>query len=546
MTDLQKTAQTHTDALVIGTGFAGVRAMIEMKRLGLSVVTIESGSDVGGTWYWNRYPGARTDSQSWVYCLPFPELVAKWEWTERYPSQPEVQRYLSFVADHFDLRPQIRFNTRATAATYDAATNRWTVTTDDGLQRTCTYLITAVGPLSMPLDPQFEGMEKFKGETYSTGRWPKEKIDFTGKRVAVIGTGSSGIQTIPLVAEVAEHLTVFQRTPNYVLPSQNYTLDQETRTRLKNDFMTEWAKACNNGFGFALEDANRAYDDVTEEELERILEKGWQDGGFHYVFETLDDIVIDQRSNDAASEFIRRKIREIVKDPKVAEMLSPRNHPFVSKRPPSGTNYYETFNRDNVTLIDIKDDPIDALTETGIRTRDQELEFDVIIFATGFDAVTGALNNIDIRGENGVSLKETWAQGAETTFSIAVPHFPNMFMLFGPQCSYANAPVVIESLVTWLSEVLRRMDEKGYDRVECTEESRAQWSAHVDEVFGYTILGAGEAAGSWYLGANVPGKPRRVLFYFGGANNFDAALKANAAQEFDGFVFQRQLVGATG
>lgn len=366
----QAQSPQHTDALVIGTGFAGIRAMIEMERLGLSAVALEAGTDVGGTWYWNRYPGARTDSQSWVYCLPFPELVEKWEWSQRYPSQPEVQRYLSFVTDHFELRPQIRFQQRVVAASYDESANRWTVTTEDASQFTCTYLITALGPLSVPLDPQFKGMDDFQGETYNTGRWPREPVDFTGKRVAVIGTGSSGIQIIPLVAEAAEHVTVFQRTPNFVMPAQNYDLDDEMKAKLKAEFFKEWEKARNNVFGFALDPAGRNYDDVTEEERERIFEKGWQDGGFHFVFETFDDIVFDQRSNDAASEFIRRKIRETVKDPEVAEILTPRDHPYVSKRPPSGTNYYETFNRDNVTLVDIKSDPIEELTETGLRTRD--------------------------------------------------------------------------------------------------------------------------------------------------------------------------------
>jgi len=540
----QAQSAQHADALIIGTGFSGLRALIELKKLGLSVITLEAGTDVGGTWYWNRYPGARTDSQSWSYAFPFREIEEQWTWTERYPSQPEVQRYLSFVTDHFDLRPLIRFGQRVVAASYDELSNLWTVTTEDGSQFTCTYLIPAVGPLSIPQEPQFKGMEQFQGEIYNTGRWPREPVDFAGKRVAVIGTGASGIQTIPLVAEVAQHLTVFQRTPNYVMPARNFDLDDEFQKNLKETLPSEWAKARKHVFGFPLEPAGRNYDDVTDEERDRIFEEGWQKGGFHFVFETFDDIIVDQRSNDAAAEFIRRKIKETVKDPKVAELLTPRNYPYVAKRPPSGTNYYETFNRDNVTLVDIKSNPIESMTETGLRTRDNEYSFDAVIFATGFDAVTGAMSRIDVTGRGGVKLNDAWKHGAETHLSIGVPNFPNMFMLFGPQCSYANAPVVVESLVGWLNGMLRHMAENNLDRVECTEDAAAGWSAAVDEVFNMTLLPAGEAAGSWYLGANVPGKPRRVLFYFGGAGHFDTVLRENAEQGYDGFVFTRQPVDA--
>lgn len=541
----QTQSAQHADALIIGTGFSGIRALIELKKLGISVITLEAGTDVGGTWYWNRYPGARTDSQSWSYAFPFPEIEAQWTWSERYPGQPEVYRYLRFVTDEFDLRPQIRFGQRVAAASYDELSNLWTVTTEDGSQFTCTYLIPAVGPLSIPQEPQFKGMEQFQGQVLNTGRWPREPVDFTGKRVAVIGTGASGIQTIPLVAEVAEHLTVFQRTPNFVMPARNFDLDEEFQDKLKKDLPSEWDKARNHVFGFPLEPAGRNYDDVNDEERERIFEEGWQKGGFHFVFETFDDIIMDQRSNDAAAEFIRRKIKETVNDPKVAEMLSPRTYPYVAKRPPSGTNYYETFNRDNVTLVDIKSDPIESMTETGLRTQDNEYSFDTVIFATGFDAVTGAMSRIDVTGRGGVRLNDAWKNGAETNLSIGVPNFPNMFMIFGPQCSYANAPVVVESLVNWLSGVIEHMEENKIDTMEATEAATASWSATVDEIFNMTLLPAGEAAGSWYLGANIPGKPRRVLFYFGGAQNFDALLKANAEQNYDGFVFTEKAVAAS-
>jgi cation diffusion facilitator CzcD-associated flavoprotein CzcO len=546
MSDLHQTQSAqHTDALIIGTGFAGIRALIEIKKLGLSAVALEAGTDVGGTWYWNRYPGARTDSQSWTYCFPFPEIEQKWNWEERYPGQAEVHGYLSFVTDHFNLRPLIQFGQRVAAASYDEQSNLWTITTDDGSQFTCKYFIPAVGPLSIPQEPKFKGMEQFKGEVYNTGRWPREPVDFTGKRVAVIGTGASGIQSIPLIAEVAEHVTVFQRTPNFVMPAQNFALDDEFRANIKADYPAVWDKARSHVFGFPLDQAGRNYDDVTDEaERDRIFEEGWQKGGFHFVFETFDDIIFDQRSNDAAADFIRRKIKATVKDPKVAELLTPYDHPYVAKRPPSGTNYYETFNRDNVTLVDIKSDPIESMTETGLRTGENEYSFDALVLATGFDAVTGALARIDITGRDGVRLTDVWAHGAETYLSIGVPNFPNMLMLFGPQCSYANAPVVIEPLVGWLSRVIQHMDENGYASIECTEEATAGWSAAVDEIFNQTLLPAGESANSWYLGANIPGKPRRVLFYFGGVNNFAVQLKECADHDFDGFVFARQPVGA--
>ncbi|MEU2004880.1 flavin-containing monooxygenase [Rhodococcus sp. NPDC019627] len=534
------TENNHTDALVIGAGFAGVRMLIELQKLGLSAVALEAGTDVGGTWYWNRYPGARTDSESWSYCFPFPEIEQEWDWSERYPGQEEVQRYISFVADRFDVRRNIRFGSRVTAAAYDEADNRWTITTDDGNQFTCTYFFTGLGHLSVPQEPPFEGLDSFTGEVYLTSRWPKEKVDFTGKRVAVIGTGASGIQTIPHVAEVAEHLTVFQRTPNYVMPAQNHDLDDEFRRKIKADYAKVWQQARSHVFGFPMDPAGRMYDDVDiDAERDRIFEEGWRNGGFHFVFETFDDLILDQRSNDAAAEFIRRKIHETVTDPETAELLTPRGYPYISKRPPSGTNYYETFNRDNVSLVDIRNNPIESITTTGLRTRDREYEFDAIIFATGFDAVTGALNNIDIRGEHGVELSEYWAAGPETYLGIGTPGFPNMFMICGPQSAYANIPVIIEQVVEWLGRALTYMNEHGYDRMQPTTEATEKWTEHVAEIFNMTLLPSGESFNSWYLGANIPGKPRRVLFYFGGAAGYFQEIEKSASHDFEGFEFSK-------
>ncbi|OZG27707.1 cyclohexanone monooxygenase [Williamsia sp. 1138] len=546
MSDQESTATPlHTDAVVIGAGFGGIRMLIELQKLGLSAVALEAGTDVGGTWYWNRYPGARTDSESWSYCFPFPEIEQEWNWAERYPGQVEVQKYIAFVADRFDVRRNIRFSHRVLAATYDKPSNLWTITAENGQQFTCTYFLPALGHLSVPQEPQFEGINSFTGDIYRTSQWPKDHVDLTGKRVAVIGTGASGIQTIPHVAEAAKHLTVFQRTPNYVMPAQNHDLDDEFRRKIKEDYAAVWDKARGHVFGFPMDPAGRMYDDVDiEAERERIFEEGWQNGGFHFVFETFDDLILDQRSNDAAADFIRKKIAETVKDPAIAELLTPRGYPYVSKRPPSGTNYYETFNRDNVTLVDIQSNPIEAITANGLRTSDRDYEFDVIILATGFDAVTGALNNIDIRGEDGVKLSQYWAGGPETFLGIGTPGFPNMLMICGPQSAYANIPVIIEGVVNWLSRALNFMKDNGYDRMQPTEEATEQWTTHVSDVFNMTLLPSGESANSWYLGANTPGKPRRVLFYFGGAAGYFQELEKSAGNDFAGFEFSKVPVKA--
>ncbi|MBI3225442.1 MAG: NAD(P)/FAD-dependent oxidoreductase [Mycolicibacterium cosmeticum] len=541
----QNATHSHTDALVIGAGFGGVRTLIELNKLGLSAIALEAGTDVGGTWYWNRYPGARTDSESWSYCFPFPEIEQAWNWSERYPGQAEVQRYVAFVADHFDVRRQVTFGQRVASASYDETANIWAVTTEDGSRYTCTFLITCLGHLSIPQLPQFEGLDTYAGEVYSTAQWPKEEVDFTGKRVAVIGTGASGIQTIPIVAQQAAHLTVFQRTPNYVMPAQNHDLDDAFRQQIKDDYAEVWRKARSHVFGFPLDPAGRTYSDVTtEKERHDIFEQGWRDGSFHFVFETFDDLILDQRSNDAAAEFIRTKIRETVEDPATAELLTPRGYPYISKRPPSGTDYYETFNRDNVELVDIRNNPIESMTATGLRTSQRDYDFDAVIFATGFDAVTGALNSIDITGKGGVKLSEAWAGGPENYLGTATPGFPNLVTVCGPQSAYANIPVIIEAVVTWLGQALTFMKKNNYERLEATPEATASWVAQVDAIFNATLLPAGEEVNSWYLGANTPGKPRRVLFYFGGAAAYLQVLSDCANKDFEGFDFSRLPVGA--
>jgi cation diffusion facilitator CzcD-associated flavoprotein CzcO len=534
---------TYVEALVVGTGFAGLRTLIELRKLGIPALSLEAASDVGGTWYWNRYPGARTDSAAWTYALRLPEVEAEWTWSEKYPGQEEVQRYLAFVADRMDVRRDIRFNQLVTSATYDEESNLWTITTESGDTFTCTYFMPALGHLSNPSIP-FEGAENFKGEIYLTSKWPQEKVDFTGKRVAVVGTGSSGVQVIPLIAQEAEHLTVFQRTPNYIMPAQNHKLDEDFRRELRRRASAEWEKADNHFFGFAMDPAGRTYDDVaSEEERERVFEEGWQKGGFHFVFETFDDIVLDQRSNDAASEFVRKKIRETVKDPATAELLSPRDHPYVSKRPPSGTDYYETYNRDNVTLFDVKAAPIESFTPTGLRTSREEYDFDVIVLATGFDVSTGSYARIDITGRDDKKLTDAWAGGPDTFLGVSAPGFPNMLMVCGPQTPYVNHPVAVEKVVSWLGGMLQWLGDNGYDRVEAAPDAAEQWSEVTEQIFASTLLSAGAQANSWYVGANIEGKPRRALFYFGGSAGYSAVAEEVAENGYRGFSCAKALEG---
>jgi cation diffusion facilitator CzcD-associated flavoprotein CzcO len=531
---------THVEAIVVGAGFAGIRMLVELRRIGISALALESAADVGGTWYWNRYPGARTDSEAWTYALPLPEVEQEWTWTERYPAQEEVQRYIAFVADRMDVRRDIHVNQRVTSAVYDEESNLWTIKTESGDTFTSTYFMPALGHLSVANDPQFAGAESFAGAIYQTSKWPHEKIDFTGKRVAVVGTGSSGVQVIPLIAKEAEHLTVFQRTPNYIMPAQNQPLDEKFQRNLRENRAIHWDKARSHFFGFAMDPAGRCYDDVTsEEDRERIFEEGWQKGGFRFVFETFDDIVLDQRSNDAASEFIRKKIRETVKDPATAELLTPRDHPYVSKRPPTGIDYYETFNRDNVTLVDVKAAPIEALTPTGLRTSLEEYECDVIVLATGFDVATGSYARLDIRGRDGLKLSDAWAGGPETYLGVSTPGFPNMLMVCGPQTPYINHPIAVEMVVSWLGRMLEWLRDNDYDRVEATPDVTAQWSEMVEQIFASTLLSAGEAANSWYVGANIPGKPRRALFYFGGGAGYSEVAREVADNGYWGFNFSK-------
>ncbi len=527
-------AATTVDAVVIGAGFGGLRMLHELRELGLDVQVIEAGTDVGGTWYYNRYPGARTDSESWVYAFSFSkELQDEWDWTEKYPSQTEALAYLQYAADRFDMRRHIRFRTRVTAAAYDEVKNIWRVQTDQGDTITCRYLVTATGPLSTPWKPDFPGIDSFKGEWYLTGRWPKEKVDFAGKRVCIIGTGATAVQVIPLVAQTAAHLTVFQRTPNYVMPARNAPLTEFEREWMRANYDEIWALAHKHVFGFALEPAGRNGGDVSPEEQQRILERAWEIGGFRFLFETFDDILTDADTNELVAEFIRNKIRAIVKDPETAELLCPKCHPVAARRPPLGHFYYETFNRDNVSLVDVRDNPITEITPRGVRTATDEYDADIIIFATGFDAVTGTLMAMDIRGRGGAALEDKWHGGPQTYLGMTIDGFPNLFMVGGPQSPFANIPVVIDGCVDWIGRAIRHLRENDHATMEPTPEAVTQWGVHMNDLVNVTLMH--KAKRSWFMGDNIPGKPHAVLFYFGGAGNYRQECLAAAEKGFEGF-----------
>jgi cyclohexanone monooxygenase len=540
MTDL---TLPEVDAIVVGAGFAGLRSIHALRQLGLTVQVFEAGTDVGGTWYWNRYPGARTDTESWAYCLSFDqELWEQWEFRERFTAQPDVLAYLRQVADKHDMRKHIRFSSRVESAVFDDTTHLWTVRTSDGVQATCRWLITGLGWLGIAYRPPFPGADTFQGESYVTSHWPHEPVDFIGKRVAVIGTGATGVQVIQTIAHVAEQLTVFQRTPNYVMPGRNHALSPEQLAGLRREYDSVWEKTFNHVFAFPMDSAAHHGGDLSDEELEKVFEAGWEAGGFRFIFETVDDMLIDQRVNDAASEFVRRKIRTIVKDPVTAELLCPKTHPIGGKRPPLGNFYYEAYNRPNVSLVSVRDNPITEITPTGVRTASEEYEFDVIIYATGFDAITGPLAQMNVRGTDGRTIAGEWEHGAKMLFGLAAPHFPNLFSILGPQAPFASHPPVIETQVELIERVLSRALSQGATRVEATAEATQAWSDQCDAILHATILEQGLGDRPWFLGANVPGKEPSTLCYLGGMASFVEAIRQEADAGYPGFSFAGQPV----
>jgi cation diffusion facilitator CzcD-associated flavoprotein CzcO len=527
---------TELDALVVGAGFAGLYQLLCLReRLGLSVKVLEAGGGVGGTWYWNRYPGARCDSESHVYWYTFsPDLMREWEWSERYPGQPEIMRYLNHVADRFDLKRDILFNTRVAAAHYDENANRWRVQTETGKTFVAKFLITAVGCLSTANVPRFEGLESFAGDWYHTGQWPHQGVDFTGKRVGMIGTGSTGIQAAPVIAAAAKHLTVFQRTANYSVPARNAPLTPEFQRYIKESHAEIRAatRETLNGMAFPIEE--RLAVETPPEEREAIYEAAWERGGLQFRA-TFKDMLVDKAANDTAADFVKRKIRSIVKDPETAAILSDIDHPYAAKRPPIDTDYFETFNRPNVTLVDVKATPIERISPAGICTTETEYPLDIIVFATGFDAMTGPMLRMDIRGRDGVALKDVWEAGPRNYLGLQIAGFPNLFTITGPGSPsvLCNMPVAIEQHADWIADCIGHMRTNGLERIEARPDAVDKWVAEVNDVASKTLLPL--AKHSWYLGANIPGKPRVFMPYAGGMVRYREICEEVIARGYEGF-----------
>ena len=519
------------DAIIIGAGFGGLRALQEMRSRGKSVRLIDAGSDVGGTWYWNRYPGARTDSEAWAYCYSFSkELQDEWDWPERMPSWDQVQGYLAYVADKFEMRRDIQFNTNVQSCIYDEAYNQWVVTDAAGNSLRSTYLISAVGWFAVAVQPPFD-MSAFKGECYMSSKWPKEAVEFAGKRVGIVGSGSTAVQILPVVAKAAAHVTMFQRTPNYVLPGRNHALDDTDRKSIKANYDKIWEQVRNQPFAFPMETSTVVFDDVDDADRERIFEYGWEQGGFRFIFETFADLLTDKRSNAAAAEFVRRKIRAIVKDPATTELLCPK-YPIALKRPPLGNFFYESFNRDNVRLVDISEHLLVGATGTGLKTDIEEFDFDIIIFAIGFDAVTGPLTHMEVRGRGGELVRDKWANGPRTHLGIVMDGFPNMFIITGPQSPFSNVPPVVDVSVDWIGQTIAHAEGCQADVIEARPEAVEAWVKLMQELLDYTLLGQATELKSWFMGANIEGKAHAPLHYFGGATGYFDEISRSLRDEF--------------
>jgi cyclohexanone monooxygenase len=526
------------DAVVVGAGFAGMYALYRLRDvLGLRTRVFEAGEGVGGTWYWNRYPGARCDSDSYIYCYTFDKaLLEEWEWSERYPQQPEILSYLNHVADRFDLRKDIHFGARVTAATYDEATKRWTVQTDTGETVRAKYVISAVGCLSASNVPQFPGLDSFNGKSYHTGHWPHEGVDFTAKRVGVIGTGASAVQAIPVIAQQAKQLTVFQRTPNYCVPARNGKVDPDVAKARKAEYDRIRENIRNSYFGFELDFIMKSALEAPPEERERVFEDMWDRGGFPFWLANYQDMFFNAEANEVCAEFLRKKIREIVKDPAVAEKLTPRTYPYGTKRQPLDTNYFDTFNKPNVLLVDVNETPIEEITPNGVRTSEREYAFDILVFGTGFDAMTGPLKKMNVRGRGGASLAEKWADGPKSYLGLMVAGFPNFFTITGPGSPsvLSNMPVSIEQHVEWISDCIDHMQKHGIASVEATENAEIEWTAHVAEVANSSLM---PTANSWYMGRNIAGKPQVFMPYLGGVGPYRQKCAEIAANGYEGFAF---------
>jgi cation diffusion facilitator CzcD-associated flavoprotein CzcO len=528
--------ESRVDVIVVGAGFSGLYMLHRLRQQGLTVSVLEAAPDVGGTWYWNAYPGARCDVESMDYSYSFsPELDQEWEWTEKYASQPEILSYLQHVAERFDLRKDIRFDTRVTTAEFDEDASRWRITAEGGERFEAQFCIFATGGLSDPLAPPFPGLDRYQGEWYTTGQWPHEPVDFKGKRVAIIGTGSSTVQSGPIIAEEAEHLTVFQRTPSFSVPGYNGPLPPEEQAERKADYPRVREIVRGSALGMHLNISDKSALDLGPEERQAELETRWRLGGTPRFMMSFVDLLVNQESNDVAADFLRDKIREVVDDPEVAELLCP-DYAVGTKRLCTDNGYFEMFNRSNVSLVSVRDNPIAEITPTGVRLEDgSEYEADLIVFAVGFDAMTGTLLRIDIRGRAGRSLRDEWRDGPQTYLGLGVAGFPNLFTISGPASpSLLTVMVVsIEQHVEWITECIGYMREHGFDAIEPTPDAQDEWMDHHIEVGDATLFPRTE---SYYVGANVPGKPRVLTVYLGGLGVYRERCSEIAANDYEGFT----------
>ncbi|MBS1693455.1 MAG: NAD(P)/FAD-dependent oxidoreductase [Actinobacteria bacterium] len=517
---------THTprqapefDAIVIGAGFSGLAILHHLRDIGLRTVVLDAQDGVGGTWWANRYPGVRTDSEFSYYSFSFSkEVREEWSWSQRYPAGEEVLEYLNFVADRLDLRRDIRLGVYVDSARYDEDANTWTVITADGQSLSATYLISGMGVLSQAIYPDIPGVDSFAGQKYHTAHWPRDGVDLTGKKVGLIGLGASGIQLVPTVAPQVGEFYVFQRTPNFVVETTNEAVSAAEMQWVRDNYDAIYEKAANHPFGVAMEPAQYSALEVSAEERRRIFESKWNEGGFHFANECFNDLATNHDASELASEFIRSKIREIVKDPATADLLCPTTYSFNGKRVPTGHGYYDAFNLDHVHLIDAAAEPITAVTPRGVVVGETEYELDVLIFATGFDAMTGTLTNIDIVGREGITLRDKWVRdGLSSNLGIGVHGFPNFFMSLGPQTPYSNLVVPIQLGAQWLQRALKWARDNGVERFEATPESEVWWAAETERTGKATVMYTeGKKAKAWFLGENVPGKPEEFLVYMGG------------------------------
>jgi cyclohexanone monooxygenase len=526
------------DVVVVGAGFAGMYMLHKLRGLGLSVRVYEQGGDVGGTWYWNRYPGARCDVESMQYSYSFSdELQQEWDWSERYAPQPEILKYANHVADRFNLRGDIQLNTRVDRAVFDESASTWQVATSDGKTVRAKFVVLATGCLSNARMPDIKGLSEFKGKVYHTGHWPHEPVDFTGQRVAVIGTGSSGIQSVPVIAEQASQLTVFQRTPNFSIPARNAALSAEERQafRAKYPEVRRFAREESRN-GIYTEMPDRGALDDGDNERRSKYESRWAHGGLTFM-SVYNNLAIDKAANNTAASFVREKIKEIVKDPDTARLLQPYNHPIGSKRICIDTDYFAAFNRPNVKLVDIRSNPIEGILPNAVRAGGKDYAVDALVLATGFDAMTGSVAKIDIRGRNGQTLNQKWAEGPKTYLGLMSAGFPNLFIITGPGSPsvLSNMIVSIEQHVDWIADCIGYMRDRDLVSMEAKKDAEENWVAHVNEVAHTTLY---PQANSWYMGANIPGKPQIFMPYIGGVGVYRQICNDVAAKGYEGFAME--------